>query len=500
MVKLRILKLSAVSVAIFQVLYGFFFLIPQVNNRPQAAPFTTAYATMSNSRLSVKGLLGSATSSNATNFTFNGTGTASYTDIDTGNLFPGDTVCFNNPASNGCSAQLTYTVQTVPSSSLFITSAQVANTLNANDAIVSTQSGRLTVTFRPATQIVSGEKVVITIPATATVAKYADGIPDADGFDAAALPADLLGGTGCTSNACLAVSAGGIYSAWTMSAAALATNVNTHTITITASSTLATANTYGVVIGHASNAALRFLNPAPKTTSHTRGNVATSETYTIGLSTTNSGGGTTYDSTNLKVAPIDGVLVSATVEQTLTYQINDSSNGYSGNVSSSTNVTQCNGGSFTTTSASTPTAVPFGSITTFNSFYRVAQTHYITTNAPSGYTLTAMENQALGLNGSSPTIADTACDSGPCTSSSSQAWTTASNNGFGYTLGNITGTDAAFTSNFRPFDSSSPITIMSKNSTTSGSRIATCYQLSVSSSQQAGFYYNKLTYVATPKF
>ena len=63
------------------------------------------------------------------------------------------------------------------------------------------------------------------------------------------------------------------------------------------------------------------------------------------------------------------------------------------------------------------------------------------------------------------------------------------------------GADAAFvyTSGYKPF-STSAITIMSKAGKTSSSQIATCYQLSVDSTQDTGYYKDKLTYIATPKF
>ncbi|MCR4326250.1 MAG: hypothetical protein NUV52_01185, partial [Candidatus Roizmanbacteria bacterium] len=101
--------------------------------------------------------------------------------------------------------------------------------------------------------------------------------------------------------------------------------------------------------------------------------------------------------------------------------------------------------------------------------------------------------------GGGSTIPNGACN-GTCTSSTAAIWTTASSNGFGYTLGNITGTDASFTSNFKIFDAVNAQTIATKVTGTSGSRIATCYMLSVDVSQATGYYFNQLTYVATPRF
>jgi hypothetical protein len=414
-----------------------------------------------------------------------------------GNLFPGDTICFNGIAGYGCKnyadgiSNGNYSATTNPSvtgQTIFFSPAMVG-TLNDNDRAISTQSGVLTVSFKPTTALASGDKLVLTIPAAAS--NYNDGIPDSAGFDSAALPADLTTGT-CAASACFTPTS------FTASAVALSSATTLHTITITLSSTLNTSTTYSFTLGHASNPALRFLNPAPSGTSHVRG---VSDSLSAELKSTTSGG-TVYDDVLLKVNPVDGVLVSANVEEALTYKVNEASQGHSngsGSVPASTAVTECNGGTFTTTSATTPTAVNFGSITSYNTFYRASQDVYVQTNSSNGFVVTAQYDHALKTTGGVNTIADGTCD-GACNTTTNAAWGTASNNGFGYTLGNESGTEAAWTgATFKTFGSS-PVTIMSKASGTSGSRVAVCYQLSVGATQTAGYYYNKLTYVATPRF
>ncbi|KKU44480.1 MAG: hypothetical protein UX62_C0061G0005 [Microgenomates group bacterium GW2011_GWA2_46_7] len=79
--------------------------------------------------------------------------------------------------------------------------------------------------------------------------------------------------------------------------------------------------------------------------------------------------------------------------------------------------------------------------------------HTITVSTPAqGYSVTAHETSKLTKSGSSDTIPDTICDSGPCTETSAEIWTTPTNNGFGY---NVTGDDHdpefATSSYFRPF-------------------------------------------------
>ncbi|MCR4326798.1 MAG: hypothetical protein NUV52_04040 [Candidatus Roizmanbacteria bacterium] len=452
------------------------------------SPFYDPYITMSNSRFSFRAALSGAHSSGASILTIATAGSADF-DEETHNLFPGDILCLTSTALAGCQNQTTYQVNnSVAADTVGITPALAANLL-ATDQLVASQSGTLTVTFQPQNSVESGGHVLLTVPSSTSL--YQDGIPDATGWDSALLPADLLAGTGCSGNACFT------SSGFTVSAVSLSnTGSGTHTINITTSSVLDQGTFYSFTFGHASNQTLQFINPVPQGTSHTRG---LADSYANELKTTNASGSLVYNITLIRMAPQDGVFVSANIEESITYQINDSGNGYSGNIGASTNVTQCNGGSFTTGAASTPYAVPFGSILNMDTFYRVAQSHYVVTNAANGYSLTVISDGPLETLGGAASIANGTCD-GACSSSSAAAWVTAGNNGFGYTLGNITGTDASFTSNFRLFDDAIPREIMANAAQTTGSRAAMCYQLSVDPTQATGYYFNKLTFVATPRF
>lgn len=476
----------------FFVLLAIFLSLGKSSEIFASVPFDDAYTTLSNSRFSFKASISSAGVGNSANYATIQTGLAANdtTDSDTGNLFPGDIICFNGMASNGCKNSQpvggTYTIQGINNTTSFAFDPILAGTLVGGDRVISTQSGQITVTFKPTTNVSALNKLILTIPAATS--NPDDGIPDSTGFDSADLPADLVGGTGCTGSACLTSVGIGI------SAATLATAGSSHTITITLSSDLQNNTTYTMTLGHATNAIYRFLNPAPALNTHTRG---VADTYSIRIYTQNTAGTITYDDTTMKVVPIDGVLVSANIELSLTYTI--------ASVGTATTVPACNTGSiFTTSVATTATAVPFGSIINLDTFYNAAQTHTISTNASNGYTLTAQYDMPLnlGIGATVPgiTIPDGNCD-GSCTADTAATWNTADNNGFAYTLGNITGADAAFTasSGFKIF-SSSPKTIMSKASQTSSSVIDTCYRLSVDATQQTGYYKNKLTYIATPKF
>ncbi len=471
-----------------------FLLVGMVRPTYAAIPFTDAYTTLSNARFSFRAQLSAAHSSGTTLITIATAGSASL-DEDVYNLFPGDTVCFTSTALAGCQGQTTSTVNNaIANNTIGLSDPGITGNLLATDQMTATQSGALTVTFTPASDVASGGKVVLTIPSASSA--FADGFPDATGFDRGRLPTGANGlqaGTGCSvADSCYS------DTGFTASDVTLTQSGTNHIVTITLSGALNAGTSYSFRLGtvSAGDATLRFLNPLPSGSSHTRG---LADTYSVELKSQNAGQTVTYDDTIMKVAPQDGVFVSAMVEESITYQINDSGNNAGGNIGVA-GANSCAGG-FTTTVATTPYSVPFGSILNFDTFYKAAQSHYIVTNAPAGYSLTVLSDGPLSTLDGGTTIANGTCDGAPaCTTSAQQAWATPGNNGFAYTLGNEDGTDAAFTSNFRLFDDTTARTIMSNPAPTSGSRADICYQLSVDTTQTANYYFNKLYYVATPMF
>lgn len=456
-------------------------------------PFIQAYSTLGNSRFSYKARVGSQTvPQNATNVKIV---TSGQSDNDTNNLFIGDDVCFNNPdaaTKDGCTGQTTYDVRTMyPSGDEFAVNTGIGTSLTIGTAVVATQSGRITITFKPTTQLNSGDFLRLVIPSE--TADYADGIPDDDGWDSGKLLANLLAGTSpqtagsCASTACLS------SSNFTISTGVLGYSSSApagHQVLIGVGSTLATNVQYSFVLGHSSDATLRFLNPAPTGASHVRG---VSDSYSFTLRSENSSG-SIRDLTVTKVNPVDGVFVSANVELTLSYTIAGRTSPVAGCASTSVQNT-------------TATAVPFGSISSFDSFFNLSQVHSLTTNAYGGYILQAYEDGPLTtLSGS--TIPDTTCDGGGCSTTASSPWTGPSYNGFGYSLQIVSGgtspfqfNDSSRIFNARAFPAAaSPVTIFSNTAPANGHSLNTCYRLSVDQTYATGLYYNKLTYIATPIF
>lgn len=461
------------------ILFLFIFLqvtITYISSASQvnAATFTTGFTTMTNSRFSYLGAVASTVTGGAKNVTIQ---TSAHSDNDTGNLFPGDAVCFSNLSSNGCNSNTTYTVSQVLNASSFSVGAGITGGLVADDRVVASQSSRLAISFTP-TDVTSVTKLRVYVPAATT--NNADGIPDAGKFDANTLGADITGA------GVLSISGG----------SATITNASaTYTTTVIGGSTyhnilvpvsgLSAGTQYTFTIGHASTVKDRFINPSPSGTSHTRG-VGDKMVITI---QTEDASGNIIDKADTGITPNDGVFVSAYIPTSVTWTISAVAASQS-KCGTTTSIA-------TTADNTSGVTVPYGTIFNSETFFDAAHTHTITTNAGGGYVLQVTEDGALKKDGSSPSIPDGTCD-GTCSTTTAAAWATPTNNGFGYTLA---GTHAAFSNpNYKVFDSTGFQTIASYTSTISGDTVDVCYRLSVDGTQQAGLYYNKLTYQAYPRF
>jgi len=126
----------------------------------------------------------------------------------------------------------------------------------------------------------------------------------------------------------------------------------------------------------------------------------------------------------------------------------------------------------------------------------------VVSDAPGGYQVTAQEVTRLAnINYAGFYIPDVLGDASNITHTSAGAWSSGTTYGFGYTLANVTGTDAAFTSNYRHFAdlafAESPVAVMSNVGTTNDSEITVTYKVNVSAAQEAGNYETKVTYILT---
>jgi len=220
-------------------------------------------------------------------------------------------------------------------------------------------------------------------------------------------------------------------------------------------------------------------------------------TYATGASCA----GTTVDTGIVAFAIIDGVEITATVAETLTFAI--------GSVS----VGDCNT-SFETEagpSTSTASAVAFGELS-LNTFTHACQNITVSTNAVGGYTVRVHETTSL-LDGAA-TI-DDATGEGGMTDTTTSLWETNTNSGFAYSCNDENGSDCVITSAsmYRRFACvgsnaqcdpttglASAVAYMTNTGPANAANGRIEYKVSVGATQEAGSYSNEIVFVATPTF
>ena len=488
-----------------------FFIRP---SEVKSGNLTSASDTLSNSRFSYRaGITGTIASGTETIDIDTTDDSNRNGDINTNHLFSNDTVCFPNYGLTGCIGNRTYTVSQITDTDTFIINPVLTTGLTTTDFAVATQSARHTIQFTLATDVPSTGDILVTIPAIDITGKTNDGLPDTNGtvatngFDLNSLATTDVSVATTTSGTCS-------NGDWSVAAVSAGTASADHTIRIDRSTSTCQANStvITVTVGTGST---RMINPAPiNADSHTQGQ---SDVYELNIKTRD-GSDNTIDQVDVKVAPVESVFVSATIDETLSFKITG--------VSSSTST--CGQSTDITTTA---TSVPWAStIASTNTFYEAAHDIEASTNAVGGYVVTAVENDQLGRNGGTCTgdvgeaancIRDTVCDGGTCThlAAAVDDWETATNNGFGYSLQTTDGSTVAVweydgtagtcdgagtdfcAAQFADAEGpQSPVTIMSKTTPQNSNNVYVCYRISVSGTQPAGYYFNKLTYTATATF
>jgi len=365
-----------------------------------------------------------------------------------------------------------------------VTPVLAAGDADDDDVIYFKSKPRHVVTFITTTAIPDGYFRVL-LPADATNPN--DQAPDDEGFDfnsgVDVLSSDIgnydfvtgvataSGGSGCTSPA------------------------NYHCFEVHYSGNGGIGTTITITIGNTSGTNTPI---APATgTAHTE---ATADTYNFQVKNYNSSD-TAIDSSTGKIALIENVRVTATVEPSISFSI--------AGIGTGTSVCGVSPSIDTSSGTNAPLAVPFGSLT-LNTFKTAGHNLIVSTNAANGYVVTAAENDQLGKDGATtPNIVDTPCDSGPCTHLAAQDWTTATNNGFGYSLQNIDAASIAFqysdgSWNAKQFAdlsaSEAPQTLFNSSTVANAENAYVCYRISVGATQQAGDYENQITYTATGTF
>jgi hypothetical protein len=458
------------------------------------AALSSSSITLANSRLSFKaGVAVGASGSSIVTITAGG-----FPDNNTNHLFPGDVLCFTDAGQNGCIGDTTYTVASVIDTTNFNLTAPLANNLDTSGYAVATQSGSWTVGFTTGSAVPSDGDIIITIP-MADGSKGNNGIPDATGgvltggFDLNGLIAGNVSITGCTP------------ADWDTPVVTAGSGTGNHTIVIPRK-TSACAGGTAVVVTIAGSG---LVNPAPITSGHTQG---TADIYGVTISTRN-GSDNIIDTAVPRAAPVEAVLISTTIDESLSFVVTGLIAG-----------TYCGASTITTTA----TSVPWGQLANTNTFYYAAQQLTVSTNGSGGYAVTIEEDDQMGKNGNvctgaSPSagnftfgagtcIRDTICASVACSESASADWVTASSYpGLGYSLASQSGTDAPFFYNEKTrawsakhlADKEGGETaqvIMSNSGPVSASSVYVCYKLTVPGNQPSGYYYNIAKYTVTATF
>lgn len=263
------------------------------------------------------------------------------------------------------------------------------------------------------------------------------------------------------------------------------TGLGTDAITFTTPTDGGAASSSDMVIKIGSNASggtMRIVNPSATTS------------YAIDIA------GTMQDTGQVRVAIVDQVTVSASVDTSLTFTV-------SGVNSSST----VNGSATTTIATSTPTTLPFGTLPIGVS-RTLAHDLAVTTNASAGYTVTVQQSGALQST-TGATIDGFIDGNNTITPTAWQGPSAAIANPNTYGHWGITSNDTAVPGRVGQFGSdqwvsgsTTPIAIMGHTGPSDGTTLGygaarVGYQIQISALQEAGDDYSTtLRYIVTPTF
>jgi len=512
----RGLFLSVLLIAVF--IAAFAFLSDSLIKKADAATLGAAKVTLANSRLSYKA--GVATGSSGSSVVT--IDSSSQPDINTSHLFPGDILCFTDAGQNGCIGSKSYTVASVIDATTFNLTATLTDNLDTSGYAVATQSGQWTVSFTTVAAVPVGGRILITIPEADGVSAVQgnNGIPDSgtsvalSGFDLNSATTTLpsrISITGCTP------------ANWSTPVVTPGNGTLNHTIEIPrVTADCAGGTAIVVTLGTTSP---YIVNPAPYI-GHTQG---ISDVYGVTVQTKDAGGGggNVIDSAIPRAAAVEAVLISASVDESLSLTVDyvTAETLYNGGAEGVCGTIPALSDARTTT----VTSVPWGTITQPNHFLYAAQKLTVSTNAATGYVVTFEENDQMGRNGNTCTgtspsppdytfgsgtcIRDTTCN-GSCTEIVMGDWQNATSYpGLGYSLASASGTDAPFFYNQgggstwyakqladKTQGGETAQIIMSNGAPVSGSAVYVCYKFTIPGTQPAGYYYNIGKYTTTSTF
>ncbi|HPJ17306.1 MAG TPA: hypothetical protein PK639_03730 [Candidatus Woesebacteria bacterium] len=475
---------------------------------------TNVKDTLSSSQLSFFARIGTGVSAGDSLVRINQT-SGSAPSITTSNLFVGDTIAIGTSgAGTGNSGPLTlYTVRDIASTASFQLNSGIG-TSNAYSflSIIATRSAIHTVSFTPQSNITGGFWQFLIKASSRTGEVYNDGIPDQQGFDlGATTPSSGANGLGTrlkTTDVTCPNFGAGTTAASIGTTVAVTTSAGTnyyHVINcaLGAGNTNAIGVGYSVAIGADLATGSQLINPS-NSLGHVEGAADNSDVYTFYVRHLDSSQVVADEDTlQGKIALVEAVRITATIDPTLTFTIDNTNVGSGATICGVTLNSNANN--------VTATQVPFGSLSLGN-FNDLAQRISCVTNSANGYVVTAYQSGYMKNIANGITIPNTNCNTG-CNVGTTGLWTTPdaaqSEWGFGmqninasYTFSNITaGVGSSFTGAQFGTGAANATVIMRNNSTpVITERAFVCYRLTAITSQVEGDYENKVVYTATATF
>ncbi|MDD4027162.1 MAG: hypothetical protein PHO75_03150 [Candidatus Shapirobacteria bacterium] len=475
--KKGIFKTLALFVLILPAYLTFFANKNQINSIPPK----NVRDVLSNSQLSYYGGVGNGNVANDSILKLDlGTSFPSRT---SNNLFVGDTIAIGLGGS-----QSIYTVKDIgDTKTIMLNTGLSAVAIPYGGSVISTRSAIHTVYFEPQVNAANGFWQFL-IKATSTSGEnHSDKIPDQNGFDAGALTVGAVtcpfGGGAATVGTTMAVTSG-------------SPSVTSYYHVVQCPAGAGNTNPVGVggsmIVGVGNS---MLINPS-RSKSSAEGNA---DVLTFIVRHLDSGS-LLLDQAFGKIAVVESVRVTATVDPTLTFTIDNTGTTTIGS-------TACGAGTSLASGAISTTSdmVAFGSLTIGTTGNQLAQRLSCITNASGGYVVTAYEAGVMKNINTATTLPNTTCNGGGCTYTTAAAWTTASTtkSEFGYTMTNISSSIPFTPGHFKAFGigPAQAQNIMVRPSLPSGTESAyVCYRVTVHTGQEAGDYEGKIVYTATATF
>lgn len=470
----------------------------------ESAPPTSVKDVLSSSQLSYFSRIGIAPTLGDSVIRIGNTNLPSKT---TNNLFVGDTIAIGTTgAGAGTSGPLTlYTVADIGNTGTIQLGSGIGQS-NAfiNAAIIATRSAIHTISFTPQSNAAGGYWQFL-IKATSRTGEIAnDGIPDQQGFDlGATTPTSTANGLGTrlkVSDVTCPNWGVGQTTAFSVGTTTVINSNSYHVVTcyLGVGGTNQVGVGYSMAIGKDLATGSQLINPSPST-GHTEGQADSTgpDVYTFYIRHLDSTQTLIdADTAQGKIAVIEAVRVTATVDPTITFYIDSTNVGTGG--------TPCGLTLGANAANVTATQVPFGSLV-LSSANDLAQRLRCVTNATGGYVVTAYENAVMKNFTTGTTIPDTTCPSNSCTTTSQAIWNTYSASGFGYTIHNVNVGSSLFhyTTGYKPFGIgyANAQQIMKNTATPPSEETAyVCYRVTASTTQEAGNYETRVIYTATATF